>query len=443
MSNAFLQIQGKKFNYDGKEIILRGFGIGTWMNIEHFMIGLPGTEKKIRQTFADVYGKERSEEFFQSLLGAMITEDDFQFLKELGVNCIRLPFNYRHFEDDQKPGVYKSEGFRHLDRVLALCGKYRIFAILDLHAVPGAQNPDWHADSEFGVPVFWQDGSFRERVIGLWRFVADHFKDNPWVAGYDIINEPYLVADENVFRDFFKCVTGAVREVDRRHILFLEGEDWAKNFTLFDKPEDPQTAYSFHLYPSHVMKDKKVESWRKKNLEEVLIPIIRAGEKFGRPLWCGETGAGFSRETMPLALTMLHDMLDLLEGNNVSWTIWTYKDAQTMGLCYPRSDTQWMKFVKEFKTDRNLFKKDHVIAEETISNLEKAHTGKIGDALRHRVQFRLRGIFHHIFAEQFLKPKLKTIPWEEMQEYPKSFLWENCGYWEEIAELVKSVINNQ
>lgn len=37
-----------------------------------------------------------------------------------------------------------------------------------------------------------------------------------------------------------------------------------------------------------------------------------------------------------------------------------------------------------------------------------------------------------------VKPKLQSIPWEEMKEYPKSFLLENCDGWEELAELVKS-----
>lgn len=46
------------------------------------------------------------------------TDADAQFFASLGLNCIRIPFNYRHFEDDMNPGVLKSSGFKHLDRVI-------------------------------------------------------------------------------------------------------------------------------------------------------------------------------------------------------------------------------------------------------------------------------------------------------------------------------------
>jgi hypothetical protein len=33
---------------------------------------------------------------------------------------------------------------------------------------------------------------------------------------------------------------------------------------------------------------------------------------------------------------------------------------------------------------------------------------------------------HHIAVEQILKPRLQSIPWEEMEKYPYSFSYENC-----------------
>lgn len=47
-------------------------------------------------------------------------EDDAKFFASLKLNCIRLPINYRHFEDDMNPGVFKKEGLKHLDRVIDL-----------------------------------------------------------------------------------------------------------------------------------------------------------------------------------------------------------------------------------------------------------------------------------------------------------------------------------
>ena len=80
------------------------------------------------------------------------TDADARFFKSLGLNNIRLPFNYRHFEgleflvqaafkfpcsnappDDMNPRVLKRDGFKHLDRVISICAKHGIYTILDLH----------------------------------------------------------------------------------------------------------------------------------------------------------------------------------------------------------------------------------------------------------------------------------------------------------------------
>ena len=66
-------------------------------------------------------------------------DEDAAFFASLGLNCIRIPFNYRHFEDDMNPRVLKQEGFKHLDRVIDVCAKYGIYTIIDCHTAPGGK----------------------------------------------------------------------------------------------------------------------------------------------------------------------------------------------------------------------------------------------------------------------------------------------------------------
>ena len=68
----------------------------------------------------EVLGPEKYAFFFDKFLEYFFTEEDAKFFASLGLNCIRLPFNYRHFEDDMNPRVLKEEGFKHLDRVVEL-----------------------------------------------------------------------------------------------------------------------------------------------------------------------------------------------------------------------------------------------------------------------------------------------------------------------------------
>lgn len=121
MSTGILHTQGTEvIGDDGKPIILRGAALGGWMNMENFITGYPGHESEHRAAMKKVLGQENYEFFFDKWLEYFFTDADAVFFASLGLNALRLPFNYRHFEDDMNPRVLKEEGFKHLDRVIDL-----------------------------------------------------------------------------------------------------------------------------------------------------------------------------------------------------------------------------------------------------------------------------------------------------------------------------------
>ncbi len=67
----------------------------------------------------------------------------------------------------------------------------------------------------------------------LWEAIARRYRDQPWVAGYDLINEP---ADPTgkVVAPFFLRLRDAVRKIDPAHVLFIEGNTYARDFDRFD-----------------------------------------------------------------------------------------------------------------------------------------------------------------------------------------------------------------
>ena len=121
MSTGILRTQGTEVvGEDGKPVILRGAALGGWMNMENFITGYPGHESEHRAAMKKVLGQENYEFFFDKWLEYFFTDADAVFFASLGLNALRLPFNYRHFEDDMNPRVLKEEGFKHLDRVIDL-----------------------------------------------------------------------------------------------------------------------------------------------------------------------------------------------------------------------------------------------------------------------------------------------------------------------------------
>ena len=221
MVKDYIQVNGDHFERNGEKIMLRGWAFGSWMNFEHFMLGMPGTNSMILEAFGKAYGEERAAELADRIITDMVQEADIRYLKELGTNTVRIVLGYHWFWDDAEPFVMKEQGLKYLDRVLRFCADNGMFAILDLHSTPGSQNTDWHSDNRTGVEQFWQYRCFQDQVVWFWEEIAKRCADNPWVVGYDVINEPGWGVKAEQINGFYARVTEAVRRHDPHHILYL------------------------------------------------------------------------------------------------------------------------------------------------------------------------------------------------------------------------------
>jgi hypothetical protein len=191
-SPDFLHVRGSKIVNGHDDVVrLRGFCLGGWMNMENFITGYPGHESGMRAALARVLGEAKARFFFDRFLHYFIAEDDFRFIKSLGCNVARIPFNYRHLEADDRPFEYKPEGLALLDKAIGWARAHRIYVILDLHAVQGWQNGGWHSDNACGEAHFWGQKAFEDRAVALWEELARRYRDEPYVAGYNVMNEPH------------------------------------------------------------------------------------------------------------------------------------------------------------------------------------------------------------------------------------------------------------
>ncbi|KAK7696395.1 Endo-1,4-beta-xylanase 5 [Cerrena zonata] len=245
---SFLKVDGTKIvDGSGKEVILRGAGLGGWMTMENFISGYPGCEFQIREALQNVLGEQRANFFFDKFLEYFFGDEDAIFFKTLGLNCIRIAIGYRHFEDDMNPRVLKKEGFAHLDRVIHACAAQGIYTILDMHTAPGGQNGGWHSDHGTHIANFWLHKDFQDRLIWLWTEIAAHYKDNEWIAGYNPMNEPADPQYSGLIT-YYDRVYEAIQGVDPNHILFFDGNTYATDFSRF--PEDATNVGQMPRIPS-------------------------------------------------------------------------------------------------------------------------------------------------------------------------------------------------
>jgi aryl-phospho-beta-D-glucosidase BglC (GH1 family) len=335
---------------DGTRVVLRGVGLGGWMNMENFITGYPATESLMREAVARVLGADRAQRFFDRLLTAFFGDADAAFLAELGFNCVRLPVNYRHFERDERPFELREEGFARLDGAVRACADHGIYTVLDLHAVPGSQNQHWHSDNPTTVAVFWRHPHFQDRVVHLWQALAERYRDEPWVAGYNLLNEPADPTGE-VVGPFHDRLVAAVREVDPGHIVFVDGNTYSTDFSMFDEPYE-NAVYACHDYARAGMsfggpypgetQGQWIDRWF---LEEKFLERSRYQRETGTPIWVGEFGPVYTGdpERDEQRYQVLSDQLDIYDRHGAGWSIWTYKDVGLQGLVHAAPDSAYLR----------------------------------------------------------------------------------------------------
>ena len=348
--SVWLQVAGRSV-VDGNSdpVVLRGFGLGGWLNMENFITGYGSSEDLHRQRMRQVLGHDLYEYFFSTFLETFFGEPDAKYLASIGVNSLRIPLNYRHLDDDLKPGVIREEGFAHLDRAIRACAANGIYSIIDLHAAPGGQSGHWHCDTLFHRPQLWEQAGFQERTIGIWQAIAERYRDQAWVAGYNLLNEPAAENPADLL-DLYRRLESAVREVDPRHMLFLDGNRFAREFADLDEPF-PNTVYAVHHYPPPCLFDAGPypgathgefydRARVQRDFESMISDLVRREV----PIWVGEFGPVYSGDPVrdQMKRQLLADELDMYRSCSAGWALWTYKDMGMMGLLRAREDSPWL-----------------------------------------------------------------------------------------------------
>jgi hypothetical protein len=304
--SGFVHADGKYLvSPDGKRLQLRGTNLGNWLEPEGYMFGLEGgpqSTREIEGLVNELIGPQEAEKFWQTYRDAYVTEDDMRFLHEAGLNSIRIPLHYKFFT----PG--NEEGFQRLDRVVGWAKKYGLYVILDMHCAPGGQTGS-NIDDSWGYPWLFESAEDQELTIRIWKRIAQHYRDNPTVLGYDLLNEPIphfpqLRKYNPALEPLYKRITAEIRQVDVHHVIILGGAQWDTNFTVFGAPFDSNVMYTFHKY------------WSPPTEAEIQ-PYLDFRSRYNVPIWLGESGESKDE--------WIHDFTAVLEKDEVGWAFWPYK----------------------------------------------------------------------------------------------------------------------
>lgn len=280
------------------------------------------------------------------------TLEDFENIKTLGCDVIRLPLNLNN--------MTMGEPFLELDPLFLY--------FLD-KAVSYAEQTDIHLilDNHSFNPAIVTDPAIIDTLLPVWKQLAERYKDDYPNLYYEILNEPHGISDE-LWNSIQQQVINTIREIDTVHTIIVGPAGWNSYHNLQYMPiyEDENLIYTFHFYdpflfthqgaswtePSLVplsgipfpynasqmpnCPPELVGTWIEYALNDYisngtlssLTQLIDIPYQFGLdrniPLFCGEFGVYIPNSDSSQRVLWYGFVKNLLASRNIMWTIWDY-----------------------------------------------------------------------------------------------------------------------
>ena len=345
--DSFVRVDGPNLiTPEGEVLFIRGTNLGNWLNPEGYMFGFRSVNSAhfIDEMLRQAVGPFATDAFWARFKDNYVTDADIAFIASTGANTIRLPFHYKLFTSEDYMGLAANQdGFKRMDQVVEWCRKYGLYVILDMHDAPGGQTGD-NIDDSYGYPWLLECEASQALYADIWQRIADHYKNEPVVLGYDLLNEPiapYFGDDVKLLNSKLKALYrlgfDAIRKVDEHHIVILGGAQWNSNFEpLEDCNFDAQVMYSCHRYGGDPT-------------PEAIASFIAFRDKTNRPMYMGEIGHNTYEWMAQFSRTM--------QDNNIGYTFWPYKkigSSSWVGFAAPEG---WQSVVDFAESDRSSYEK--------------------------------------------------------------------------------------
>lgn len=280
------------------------------------------------------------------------TKKDFEQLKSLGCDVIRLPIHLHSQSSGQPNFEVNPLLFEFLDEIVAWAEDLNMHLILDNHTF----DPSGFTPLNIDLPL-----------LKIWPQIARHFNGKYKHIYFEILNEPNGITDAAWNQIQGKVVT-AIRQVNKEHTIIVGPANWNNYQNLKSMPvyEDKNLIYTFHFYEPFLFTHQGA-SWVTPSMTSLSnipfphipskMPVFPAQLKgtwvesafndYGRighlnyvkdqlsvavkfakernvPIFCGEFGV-FAANSPETDRAFWYEVIRKeLESQKIPWTIWDY-----------------------------------------------------------------------------------------------------------------------
>lgn len=249
-------------------------------------------------------------------------QDDgvMKFCKEHHLNTVRLSFYIQFFNGKKDRPIDIEQHMRNfIDPVVQAARQHHLYVILDDHEYLSSEIDEATA-REKQKSTTWDEGQVQHWLDG-WTKVAAHYRDEPTVLGYEVMNEPHGLTPEDARDKLTRCLK-AIRTVDTRHIIILGNHNWSHSRsmektwgTVASSVDDPykNVVFAFHDYPQDDY------PWK------IQAAVTQFRDAYQVPVLCTEFGATHWNKSETVCREHEAGLMALCAKENIGWMVWALK----------------------------------------------------------------------------------------------------------------------
>ena len=273
-----------------------------------------------------------------------ITEADIDELGRWGANLVRFAFTSpKRAKNGEEYIKFIGERMAHLDKLLPAFKRNGICIVVHPPMVPQGKSSIYASANLKDVDDF-------DCLITAWRMIAEHYRNEPNVIAYDLLNEPYGISKEKWHRLVGRMVK-AIRSVDSQKRIYNPSAA---------APTDPNMGYTPHYYSPHALTHQGVAPgskiewkypgyingvyWDKEQIRLALKPIIDYQEKYKVPIYIGEFSCIAWAQGRD---EYIRDCIELFEEYGWDWTYHAFREWPPWSVEMERARAFKLKKAKE------------------------------------------------------------------------------------------------
>jgi endoglucanase len=140
-------------------------------------------------------------------------ERDYERIAAMGMNTVRLWFNYGFIEDASQPDGLRADGVAWLDQNVEWARAHGLYLVPSLNVPPGGGPAACSSDA------FWEGAEYQDRFVRLWRALAERYASERVIAGYALSSHPDPNTSLEQWQTLAERTASSIREVDENHML--------------------------------------------------------------------------------------------------------------------------------------------------------------------------------------------------------------------------------